>query len=53
MGGIYSGVFTPTEGAGIGAVGMFLIAVFYGGMRLAGLHRHDVRDRDDLGDDLS
>ena len=36
MGGIYSGIFTPTEGAGIGAVGMFLIAVFYGGMRLEG-----------------
>ena len=39
MGGIYSGIFTPTEGAGIGAVGMFLVAVFYGGMRLARLHR--------------
>ena len=36
MGGIYSGAFTPTEGAGIGAVGMVLIAVFYGGMRLQG-----------------
>jgi tripartite ATP-independent transporter DctM subunit len=36
MGGIYSGAFTPTEGAGIGAVGMFLIAVFYGGMRWPG-----------------
>jgi C4-dicarboxylate transporter, DctM subunit len=36
MGGIYSGVFTPTEGAGIGAMGMFLIAVFYGGMRWQG-----------------
>jgi C4-dicarboxylate transporter, DctM subunit len=36
MGGIYSGAFTPTEGAGIGAVGMFLIAVFYGGMRWQG-----------------
>ena len=36
MGGIYSGVFTPTEGAGIGAVGMFLIAAFYGGMRWRG-----------------
>ena len=52
MGGIYSGAFTPTEGAGIGAVGMFLIAVFYGGMRLTGLHRHAARDRADLGDDL-
>jgi C4-dicarboxylate transporter, DctM subunit len=36
MGGIYSGAFTPTEGAGIGAVGMALIAVFYGGMRWRG-----------------
>jgi C4-dicarboxylate transporter, DctM subunit len=36
MGGIYAGIFTPTEGAGIGAVGMFLIAVFYGGMRMQG-----------------
>ena len=36
MGGIYTGAFTPTEGAGIGAVGMFLIAVFYGGMRMQG-----------------
>jgi tripartite ATP-independent transporter DctM subunit len=36
MGGIYSGIFTPTEGAGIGAVGTFLVAVTYGGMRLHG-----------------
>jgi tripartite ATP-independent transporter DctM subunit len=36
MGGIYSGAFTPTEGAGIGAVGMALIAFFYGGMRWQG-----------------
>src|SRR5262249_38695227 len=34
MGGIYAGAFTPTEGAGIGAVGMALIAFFYGGMRM-------------------
>ena len=36
MGGIYTGAFTPTEGAGIGAFGMFLIAVFHGGMRMKG-----------------
>jgi tripartite ATP-independent transporter DctM subunit len=36
MGGIYTGAFTPTEGAGIGAVGMALIAFFYGGMRWQG-----------------
>ena len=28
MGGIYSGVFTPTEAAGIGAFGAFLFALF-------------------------
>ena len=33
MGGIYAGVFTPTEGAGVGATGTFLIAVFRGGMK--------------------
>jgi tripartite ATP-independent transporter DctM subunit len=36
MGGIYTGAFTPTEGAGIGAVGMALIAVFHGGLRWRG-----------------
>lgn len=30
MGGIYTGVFTPTEAAGIGASGAFLIALFSG-----------------------
>ncbi len=28
MGGIYGGVFSPTEAAGIGAVGAFLFALF-------------------------
>ncbi|HWP24895.1 MAG TPA: TRAP transporter large permease [Xanthobacteraceae bacterium] len=37
MGGIYSGIFTPTEGAGVGAVATFLVAAIYGGMRLNGL----------------
>ena len=36
MGGIYLGVFTPTEGAGVGSFGTFLIAVIYGGMRWDG-----------------
>jgi tripartite ATP-independent transporter DctM subunit len=36
MGGIYSGIFTPTEGAGVGAFATFLVAVVYGGMRLRG-----------------
>ncbi|MBR9830324.1 MAG: TRAP transporter large permease [Oceanospirillales bacterium] len=30
MGGIYAGIFTPTEAAGIGASGAFLIALFSG-----------------------
>ena len=37
MGGIYSGIFTPTEGAGIGCVGTFLLAVTRGGMRWEGI----------------
>ncbi len=36
MGGIYSGAFTPTEGAGVGATATFLVAVTHGGMRLRG-----------------
>jgi len=36
IGGIYVGMFTPTEGAAIGAVGTFLIAVFKAGMRFDG-----------------
>ncbi len=36
MGGIYSGAFTPTEGAGVGAAATFLVAVTYGGMRWNG-----------------
>jgi len=32
MGGIYGGIFTPTEAAGIGAFGAFLMAIFSGGM---------------------
>lgn len=36
MGGIYAGFFTPSEGAGVGAVGTFLIAITRGGMRLSG-----------------
>ena len=36
MGGIYLGIFTPSEGAWVGAFGTFLIAVTKGGMRLEG-----------------
>jgi C4-dicarboxylate transporter DctM subunit len=37
MGGIYSGIFTPTEGAGIGCVGTFLMAITRGKMRWEGI----------------
>ncbi|WP_354412362.1 TRAP transporter large permease subunit, partial [Marinobacterium sp. MBR-111] len=37
MGGIYLGVFTPTEAAGIGAGGAFLITLFRGRLTLATL----------------
>ena len=36
MGGIYLGIFSPTEGAGVGAVATFFVAVTYGGMRWDG-----------------
>ncbi len=36
IGGIYFGVFTPTEGAAVGAFGIAIIAVWRGGMRLDG-----------------
>ncbi len=36
IGGIYVGVFTPTEGAAVGAFGTGLIAVWRGGLRLTG-----------------
>lgn len=36
MGGIYTGIFTPTEGAGVGAAATFVVAVVYGGMRVQG-----------------
>ena len=36
MGGIYVGFFTPTEGAAVGSVGTFLIAVFRGHMSFQG-----------------
>jgi tripartite ATP-independent transporter DctM subunit len=36
IGGIYAGVFTPTEGAAFGALGTALIAIWRGGLRLAG-----------------
>ncbi len=36
IGGIYSGVFTPTEGAAFGAIGTGALAYFHGGMRTEG-----------------
>jgi tripartite ATP-independent transporter DctM subunit len=36
IGGIYLGVFTPTEAAGIGAAGAFLFALFRGKLGLTG-----------------
>jgi len=37
IGGIYFGLFTPTEGASVGAVAMGIVAVTRGRMRLQGL----------------
>ena len=37
IGGIYGGVFTPTEAAAIGTVGALFFAVWLGGMRWQGL----------------
>jgi C4-dicarboxylate transporter DctM subunit len=37
IGGIYGGVFTPTEAAAIGAAGALVFAVWLGGMRWKGL----------------
>lgn len=34
IGGIYAGVFTPTEAAGIGAAGAFLVVLFRGRLRV-------------------
>jgi tripartite ATP-independent transporter DctM subunit len=39
FGGIYGGVFTPTEGAGVGAAGTFVIGVARRELDLAGLQR--------------
>lgn len=38
MGGIYGGLFTPTEAAGIGAAGAFLFAAWKGGLDLRTLY---------------
>ena len=37
LGGIYGGIFSPTEGAAVGVIAMLIVAVLVGGMRWAGL----------------
>lgn len=37
LGGIYGGIFSPTEGAAVGVIAMLLVSVLVGGMRWAGL----------------
>jgi tripartite ATP-independent transporter DctM subunit len=39
LGSILAGIATPTEAAGVGAVGALLLAVAYRRLRFAGLHR--------------
>jgi len=38
LGGIYSGIFTPTEAAGFGAIGAIIIAVIYRSLSLENLY---------------
>lgn len=38
LGGIWGGLFTPTEAGGVGAFGAFLLVVFKGKFNLEGLH---------------
>jgi C4-dicarboxylate transporter, DctM subunit len=42
MGGIYSGVFTPTEAAAVGAFGTGIIAFVNGGLRRKGAFTHAI-----------
>lgn len=37
IGGIYGGIFSPTEGAAVGVIAMLVVAVSVGGMRWVGL----------------
>ena len=37
MGGIYGGIFTPTEAAGFGALGAILIAIIYGKLSISNM----------------
>ena len=53
IGGIYLGVFTPTEAAAIGAAATALLAIASGAARLAGVRIEPARDRTSYGHDLS
>jgi len=37
MGGIYGGIFTPTEAAGFGALGAIFIAIIYGKLSISNM----------------
>ena len=52
IGGIYRGVFTPTEGAAVGAAATGVLSWTVGGMRLNGIVGGDPRDRQDHRHDL-
>ena len=52
LGGIYGGVFTPTEAAGIGAAGAFLFAIGRCGWDMADAARGAGGERGDHRDDL-
>ena len=52
VGGIYGGVFTPTEGAAVGAIAMLLVGAAQRRLGLAGHQRQPHADRRDLRHDL-
>ena len=52
VGGIYGGVFTPTEGASVGAIAMFVVGVAAAHARLDGDQGQPHPDGRDIGHDL-
>ena len=48
VGGIYGGVFTPTEGAAVGAIAMLLVGLAQRSLDLAGHQRQPQADGRDL-----
>ena len=52
LGGIYTGIFTPTEAAGVGAVLMLLAGLVQRRLRLGGFRIQLDSDRNHLRDDL-